>query len=334
MIKEFASSERKAALYFVLPEFRAALKELHSMKHPNVKILFPVKSFNDPKILSIVSEFTDGYDVSNANELESVRAFLREGQVVWSSSPYNQLLSEEVQFNDLNSSDGLTELQDFSRVALRLNPSFLKIKNRFGMAKEKVRKALEENAQLSAIHIHLSGIQNTYDDYVNLSHFVSEVIQGLGRKLHLNFGGGVSLLSSDELRAVILHFSELFSDHQIYFEPGRWVAKRCGMALGRVLCVEGKNITTSLSSVCHLRWNDTQFYLSFTTHQNPTGELADYDVLGPTCFESDKIGEIKTSEGVIKPGQFVLVNHVSGYSYGWNHSFNGVDAADIVYLGN
>lgn len=330
VIKEFISSDRRAALYFILSEFEQALQKLKSLESSNVKFLFPVKSFNHPQVLSIVARYTSGFDVSNENELNDIKAYLKSEHVVWSSSPLNNRIPG-VLFNDINSSTALG-MSDYSSYAIRITPDFVMENNRFGIASALAGKVIHENDSLRAVHCHLSGIMNKKVDFMKMLDEMVKLINPTSKKLSLNFGGGLSLLSFEDLKEITEKASLLFPEHQLYFEPGRWLSKQCGLAVGKVMANERNIITTTLSAACHLRWLDVDAEMGITS-PGGSGAPVLYHLYGPTCFENDKIGTITMPEGSIEPGQFLIINHVSGYSHGWNHAFNGVDKADVVFLG-
>lgn len=329
-MKEFISSERRAALYYILPEFEQALLKLKSLESSNLKFLFPVKSFNHPQILDIVARYTGGYDVSNENELNDIRPYLKADHVLWSSSPLN-IRIPGVHFNDLNSSKAFN-LDDYSSYALRITPDFVMENNRFGIESKLSAKFLQETDSLKAVHCHLSGIMNKKENFLNMIDELARLLKPCQKKLSLNFGGGLSLLSFEDFKEITEKASATFPEHQIYFEPGRWLSKQCGFAVGKVMACERDIVTTTLSAACHLRWLDVDAKMGITS-AGGTGKPVAYQLYGPTCFENDKIGTITMPEGSVSDGQLLIINHVSGYSYGWNHAFNGVDKADVVFLG-
>lgn len=333
-LKEFSSSGRKAALYFFIPEFKNALNELTALRLGNVKFLFPVKSFDYPALLELAALSFDGFDVSNENELMKVRKHLKPHHTVWNSSPFNQELGDEVCFNDLNSAFEVSKKVNFSDISLRLNPSFILKRNRFGIDPIMAMNFLKEKESIKAIHIHLSGITNTKQDFLQVIDYLKVELSLIKRGLHINFGGGFSQLELAEIKEIVDYASSNLFEHTLYFEPGRWISKRCGIALGRVLAIEDSIITISLSAVCHLKWLDTSFGITFLGSKSLSGQKRLFRIFGPTCFEGDLIAEVEMLKDSVCVDQIVLINHVSGYSYGWNHAFNGIDKADVVFLGN
>lgn len=333
-LKEFSSSKRNAALYFIIPKFKEALLSLKSLENEKLKFLFPVKSFNHPIILELVAGISSGFDVSNQNELDSVKPFLQDHHALWNSCPFNRAVSSDMAFHDLNSESGLQSLQDASRISIRITPSFLQPGNRFGLTIDKALMLLKKNPDLMAIHVHLSGIQNTKEDFFTLIHFLHNSLQEITKPLHINLGGGLSYLTLSDLTEVVELAKVILPRHSLYFEPGRWIAKQAGLAMGKVLAVENSNMTVSLSSACHLRWMDLSHDIIISGQKNSLGEKKTYQVYGPTCFEGDKIAQVELQLAAPLEGQLIMINHISGYSYGWNHSFNGIEEADVVFLGN
>jgi diaminopimelate decarboxylase len=331
-LREFISAQRKAALYFIVPELRLAFDQLSSLQSQNVKFLFPVKSFNHPTVLQLASEKLAGFDVSNLNEYRAIESFMRPHHKIWSSSPAWNFI-EGVEFNDLNSS-ALEGSLPWSKVALRINPDFIQIRNRFGMHEEKALKIMLEHPSVNALHVHLSGIQNVRSDFERAIEFFDRFSTEIDRPLHLNFGGGFSQLSFSELSAIVEEAKIRLPEHILYFEPGRWISRRAGLAIGTTLSIEDERVTVSLSGVCHLRWSDVNFNIALGNQGENSHEKIKYRIFGQTCYENDLIGEVLAPKGAIKFGDPIIIDHVSGYSFGWNHAFNGVDAADVIFLGH
>lgn len=326
-LKEFLFSARTASFYFVLPLLEDSLKKLKELETEKVKFLFPVKSFNHPKILELVSSFTSGFDVSNANEMRDVLPFLKNHHIIWSSSPYSAII-KEAHFNEASCAE--IDLSGYR--SLRIKPEFLQPQNRFGISPDKAIPLLINSTHLSGLHCHLSGLQITKEDYFLMIDHVKDYLAPLKRSIAVNLGGGFTRLTFEEIKEVTQRASAELPEHTLYFEPGRWISKNAGLAIGKVLSLEEEKLTVSLSAICHLRWSDQLYSISFAGSGQKINPHK-YEIFGPTCYENDKLGDV-TTDLKIAPGQPFILDQVSGYSVAWNHEFNGVEKADLVFLGN
>lgn len=329
--KEFIASEREAALYYYLPGIKERMEQLSRLQNQQLHFLFPVKSFNHPTILKMAGSLLHGFDVSNQTELEAVRPYLKKDHLVWTSSP----LSSNVQTSsslvcDISCSGHVTG--DATGRALRIKPTFLKKENRFGVTPARGKVILQQHPEIRSLHVHLSGIENVLTDYQELVEFYARFTEDLPGSYQLNFGGGFSPLSLAEIQSLVALAQQRLPAHEIFFEPGRWHTEENGLAVGRIVAIEDSYITTTLSSVCHLRWLGTRPTFHLPRRNTNQGEVVT-KFYGPTCYENDFLTSIRLPQHSLQENDLLMIDTVSGYSHGWNHSFNGVPKADIVFLG-
>ena len=333
MLIDFETNSRDACLYFIKSLIQEKLEFLKSLSDEKVNFLFPVKSFPHNTILELASKYAIGFDVSNINEFNLIQEYLNSNSVVWSSAPYfiDDLSSSCETYIDLNSLDLIDQIQDKSKVSLRLNTDFVRDESRFGLKTDEIVKILKSNKDIKAIHAHLSGVDNIIEDYFEILKEFKLISDEVKRPLVFNFGGGFSPISQDSIKGFVDVVKKELAEHKVLIEPGRWVARGAGFALGKILNINKKFVTLSLSPSCHLKWIEPKVNLSLVAKK----DLEKKDEImfsGPTCYENDLICSIQSDLSQLSIGDKVLIDNVSGYCVAWNHSFNGISQADVVFI--
>jgi diaminopimelate decarboxylase len=115
---------------------------------------------------------------------------------------------------------------------------------------------------------------------------------------------------------------------ELVIEPGRALVEGAGFACGRVLLARDAGDrplrVVELSRICHLRWSQVELVV-----ERP-GEGESTLFVGPTCFEDDVLGDWLTEPPAV--GDMIALRNVSGYAVGWNTTFGGVAAAEILLI--
>ncbi len=331
-LADFLGHERKTALYYDMAVMNDRMSFLEALSHSSLRFLFPVKSFPSPQVLGAIAPHTGGYDVSNEVELALVIPWLKEGDVLWSSSPFVWTPQEErLLYMDVG--DPNLSVRGKGIKSLRLSTDFLGTPpSRFGVSLES-RGWLDPSVR--AVHCHHPGEHSSSALFRRLVGTLAEVLRDAPHVESVNLGGGFFRFSQSEMHEAASLASAAFPGRAIFLEPGRWIAKDAGACLGRVLAVGEKNgglvVTTTISRDCHMKWPNETYSVRLipmggASRRAPTALLA-----GPTCDETDRLCEIPAKDGVAV-GDVIAVCGVSGYSFGWNHSFNGVPAADVIMV--
>jgi diaminopimelate decarboxylase len=160
-----------------------------------------------------------------------------------------------------------------------------------------------------------------------------------------------------DLPAAFAEVRRSLDDLEIFVEPGRLYADGAGFAHGRVLArrVLPDRIlqVVELSRICHLRWSQVDLVhkglpraevravladpgrtatssASAVSRAPHPGEDTKVQLVGPTCYEEDVIGEWTVDPSQV--AERVVLRNVSGYALAWNTSFGGVPAADVVIV--
>lgn len=328
MIKDFRLFKRKAALYFDMGQLEKNFKFLCKFQNEKTKFLFPVKSFPHEIPITLALKYFDGLDVSNINEMNlAPKAF------TWCSSPYVETM-EGHDFVDINNISDLKKYSEHDCLALRVNTDFMWVNSRFGISGSMIESLLTEFSYIKALHVHLGTQENSVFDYQKISDFFVQIQSKFERPLHLNFGGGFATLDEEQITEVITYAQEKLPNSIIYFEPGRWLSQSCGYAVGKVLAIHNDHAVLSLSPNCHTKWLDQKLDVAFLKKggERAGKKITHLTLSGPTCYENDQLVKLENYKNTISVDDIVLIGKVSGYAHAWNHSFNGIDLADVVFL--
>jgi diaminopimelate decarboxylase/aspartate kinase len=326
-LREFISMGRRVCYYFSLKDLEAKFKELSYLETDNLKFIFPVKSFPNSVVLEMASRYLSGYDISNQNELNLLTKI--DSKIIWNSSPYYSHLEGVI--NDVNCVDDLKQAKSLKEISLRVSTDFLGHESRFGLNFSALNETLNKYPEIINLHLHFGGLKNSIDNYKAMITKLATLHER--ERLTINFGGGFAPLTIDQIKEIVNFATSTLPQTKVIFEPGRWIAAECGIAIGSVLAIHNKTIVSSLSPTCHLRWIDERANVSYQYRSSIVGSPSEnFKISGPSCYESDVLGSIKLDSKISMPGDHIIVENISGYSYAWNHSFNGIQKADLVFL--
>ncbi len=318
LIRLLLLSKSQSLYIYDLELLKSRFASITMDKPDNVSFLFPVKAFPHCKLLELVSEYFDGFDVSNENEFNLVKDCINDDHVCWSSAPYDTSYPG-FSYNKLFV-DGVSS-QRFNL------DSFLGQQSRFGLD-------LEQGITSSAIHMHLGFQNNTKDSILKCAEYIEKKCRN-SIVTEINLGGGFDFSSMSEMQDCVLDVSDILSDYKIYFEPGNWVTQGCGAIIGRILGVlkagNDFKVTTSVSALGHLRWSQS-IELSLKGLLGVKTKYERLQLFGPTCSESDIIADLYDGESSLNLGDFIIIKGLSSYSYAWRCDFNGIKAPDLVFI--
>lgn len=334
LIKMFILSDCESKLYFLKSVIKDNLEFLNNLQSDKIKFIFPVKAFPHKDILSLANDYLSGFDISNQNEYNLIKSF--DSKITWNSSPYplTNFANNKI-IHDLNSDFDLKYMQSkFQNCSIRLNTNNVNMKlthtSRFGINSDDISK-------FKYIHYHSGTEQNQIETYLAM---IEEVNSLNPENLELlNLGGGFTQLSKEEITTLVQEIEKLNINFTIIFEPGRWITNNSGIALGKVknytINSDKQYLITTLSRDCHLRWL-TNINISFHKGLNKEEHIAnskDYIISGPTCYEGDIITSISFNEEIsLNYNDIIMISNVSGYSYAWNTSFNGINKIEVELL--
>lgn len=336
-LKDFVAKERKASFYFDLNEIDKNLSFLQGLQDEQVQFIFPVKSFSRAEVLRLANQRLSGFDVSNQPEMDLIRSIKRDHATIWSSSPILWSSGDLDIFMD-GAHLGVTWPAGVKRsLRVHMDDVALHPSSRFGTSLKTLAGDGLVNNKICALHFHHGdeGTSKVVLPFVIKK--IASLVKQLDQVTHINLGGSFGSLGQQEIADIVLLARQELPNKKIIFEPGRWLSRNAGFLIGKIEeinAMAGRGyITTSLSRDCHLRWHNQKFKLSFhpMNLNTPIG-CSDVVVGGATCHEADTIGTIQNSNLKLSVGDLVVVSDVTGYSLAWNHSFNGIAAADVVFM--
>jgi diaminopimelate decarboxylase len=334
LLKLFLLGKDESKIYYQKNIIEDRMNFLNSISSEKVKFIFPVKAFPHKDILEKAASKLYGFDISNPNEYNLVKSF--QSDLIWNSSPFPlvQFANNKI-IHDLNSKFDLENMKEkFQNYAIRINTDHvnedLSHHSRFGINSSDLQDC-------SYIHYHSGTEKNQVDTYLKM---IDEIVALNLKDLKvLNLGGGFTHLEKEDILELIQKIEKQNFPFLILFEPGRWITNNSGVALGRVKNYthnSGKDyIITTLSRDCHLRWLNkikVSFHRSLAKEEL-LAKVKEVKITGPTCYEGDIITEVSMSEKIdIFYNDVIMISNVSGYSFAWNTSFNGIDKVKIELL--
>ncbi len=339
LLKAYLTQANENLMAFDIDVIVSRLKFLAYEKPNNLKVLFPVKSFAHPKVLELVNKHLDGFDVSNLNEYDLIRGHVTNSTLVWCSGPF--------QSEDMINLDIICDVSSYNKLltnksSLRVDPDFLstyKNKSRFGFSCKELSANKDLNS-FSYLHFHYASEQNTLNDYKEIIDYcVNLYSEKELDQLCVNLGGGFTHFSKEDFIELFDYIAQ-FSHMSFIIEPGRFISSHSGLLFGRVKDYFQKNlehyITVSVSSLSHLKWGCEKIgFSTFSANTSAKENLIDGSttshLLGATCSERDII--LKTNKRFsFSIEDIIMFSNINGYCVGWNHSFNGIEAADVSFF--
>ncbi len=329
-IKDFVLHSRTSCYYFNLSEIEKNIQALMSMSDERVKFIFPVKSFPHDEVLQLAARHMNGFDVSNAMELDLVKPHLKSHDIVWSSSPnvWTPAIGEVV----MDGAHLKSEWPKNTSRALRVSFSAGQFQSRFGTSLEQITADDLTRQGITALHFHHGEIPVNLPVMTQGLERLAKLVDACPQIQQVNLGGGFTGLTQAEVESLVASARRLLPQQTVVFEPGRWLCGSAGLLIGSVTETMPHAVTT-LSRDGHLRWQREPFTISMhPMHLSESQQYATIKFVGASCNEADQLGEISSREISVAKGDLVVVSNVTGYSLAWNHSFNGVPAADAVFF--
>jgi diaminopimelate decarboxylase len=329
-IKDFVLHSRTSCYFFNLTEIEKNIQALMSMSDERLKFIFPVKSFPRIEVLELAARHMNGFDVSNATELELVKPHLKPNDLVWSSAPqvWAPTMGQVVM-------DGAHLKSDWPKNtarALRVSLSAGQFHSRFGTSLDQLTAQDLTHHGITALHFHHGEIPVNLSAVTQGLERLAKLVEACPQIQQVNLGGGFTGLTTAEVGSLVASARRLLPQRMVVFEPGRWLCGSAGLLIGSVTETI-PHVVATLSRDGHLRWQREPFTIAIHPMQlSEPQKFSSIKFVGASCNEADQLGEISSREISVAKGDLVVVNNVTGYSLAWNHSFNGVPAADAVFF--
>lgn len=330
------------------------------------RILFAVKSFPLPEILTMARDIGVGFEVSNRQEYQLLPGDLS-GRTVSLNSPLRDnpgdFLSRGNRLNihlDAVPQQHLGRPPSGSSFCLRLSHKSLPVDpslliegdrpSRFGVTWETFLAAtpLFQEGVLSGVHVHNGSEVNTAEFYrAALKLIISASREHDMALSYVNLGGGLHPIPQAELEQLLRDLHSIAGELPVFIEPGHVLCRDAGFLLTRVHELRpfggGRfHVTVDASYDCHAKWSHPSWELPADLgivklpHQEIPAPRPGFQILritGPTCYERDQLGIFclpeRSPTPPLKPGDPILLSNINGYSYAWNTGFNGVPPARL-----
>jgi diaminopimelate decarboxylase len=299
---------------------------------PGFTTLFAAKSFPHPEVRALCGRVFDGFDVASVGEAREVH-----GRVISIADPTGQTVDAKCErlIVVCETVEQVARAPARAEIAIRVSMSITgrdpavgavessgHRRSRFGVETREAITALRAaaGARPVGLHVHHGPVAATSSERFLAT--ARAVLALADFEPHfLDLGGAWHAIGDipralGEIRAALAG--------ELIIEPGRAVVEGAGFACGRVVAtrlLDRPLCVTDLSRICHLRWSQVELVV-----ERP-GSGASTLFVGPTCFEDDVLGE-----WVTEPSERVILRNVTGYAVGWNTSFGGVPAADVLLV--
>jgi len=372
LLESLRSNYPGPCLIFDLAALRDAADALARIGQAcGVRFIAAAKALPAPSLLDMAVHAGDGFDVSNVGELRRLRDWSRAGgstlRIPYVSMSGPALLSGAgadaadrcvdclsinvetyTQLAALDSLSGwATEVEIGARIGLELPapasgaPCAM---SRFGFSEHDPAglAAIAAHPRFAVLHCHVEGDSRQPGSHVA----AASRLVGLARKLkaslrRINLGGGFRSESVSDIEYMCRQVRAIVpAGVEIIFEPGAWLTARAGYAFCRLLWTRDRpDLKATLAAVdlsreCHLRWTIPQL-LRWWGAPPPRETII---VTGPTCYEADHLGTFRCggSQFAAPAGDagWLLFGGISGYAAAFNTSFNGIERARVLAIGN
>jgi diaminopimelate decarboxylase len=323
---------RGPALVFDAARIEANARALAS---PGFTTLFAAKSFPHPVVREICGRIFDGFDVASRDEAAEVRA--RIISIADPTGSANDASCERL-IVVCETVEQVARAPARAEIAIRVSMSVAGRDPAVGAVESsghrRSRFGLETREEIAALyaaagdrpvglHVHHGPVAATSSErFIATARAVLALADFEPRFLDL---GGAWHAVGDLPRA--LREVRAALSGELVIEPGRVVVEGAGFACGRVVAMRALSdrplCVVDLSRICHLRWSQVELVV-----ERP-GIGPSTLFVGPTCFEDDVLGEWITQAALGDP---IVLRNVTGYAVGWNTSFGGVPAADVLIV--
>jgi len=334
----------RATLVFDLQQIERTMGRVaEAARAVGIVPLFALKSFPHPRVRELAARHLAGFDVASLGELReappvSILSIVDPTGAAIAHAPTTARV-----IVGCETIEQVRAAPAHAEIAIRVSASITERDPAIGALLEgsgrrRSRFGIDDRAQIAAlvraasgrrigVHVHHGPVTAT-----SAERFIATARAALALFDHepafIDLGGawhGITDLAAAfaEIRGA------LPSALEILVEPGRLYAQDAGFATGRVLSTRELGDRTlrvvELSRICHLRWSQVELVARVPR----PGEGRKVQLVGPTCYEDDTIGE-----WIVEPvevAERIVLRNVNGYALAWNTSFGGVPAADVVF---
>lgn len=312
---------------FVEFDLKKLEKNIENLKQKckNVIFIYPVKCCTNAKVLNIMYNKLDGFDVSNINEYNLIKNFDISKKFISATGPLSYTLIDNrkihVTVNNLEFyKEGLG-----IRVNFNSNDNFEK--SHFGVNYKNIDNTIRNNVQY--IHFHNSD-KRTVEKCECIIEEIKKILSCFPNVKYLNIGGHLEDLTENDGICYINTVRKIIPTNiKLIVEDGDFLFKNCGTMHARVIdskIVDGKQIVIlNFSKMANQRW----VYPTLKESQQEKISKYETSFYGCSCCEVDIFLETKCKKYSVNEN--LIFSNISPYSYEWNNSFNGIKKIDFYF---
>jgi len=326
------------------------------VKNAQCELIYSLKPLTLYPILSIISNFVDGFGVSSLFEAKLIQNLIKMQQTVHFTSPgmrKDELkeMSEycdHICYNSLSQWEScLNEKFDFTGIGLRVNPEISFINDerydpcrkysKLGIPINDLQKEFKKSpakfTNIQGLHFHTNCESNDFSQLLQVVQLIDRKLDGLLKKVDwINIGGGYYFDTpkniNDFYKAVDILKNKY--DLRVIVEPGAAFVLKSGTLISTVIDLfknDDKEIAVLDTTVNHMTEVFEYQYEPDIAGHTENGEY-EYILAGASCLSGDIIGEYSFNES-LNVGSRLTIENIGAYSFVKSNTFNGINLPDI-----
>lgn len=288
-----------------------------------INLLFPVKCCTNNKVLKIINKNNFGYDISNMNEYNLIKKYLK-GNFVSATGPLSYELLSVKYKNMIIVANNLNSFQEGMGLRINFNGNKNFEKSRFGIDYKLLSNDICD--KITYLHFHNSDKRN--EEKCRYIFDELEIILGKFKNLKtLDIGGHLEDLSFEDGINYLKNIRKIVPNNiEVNAELGDFLFKNTGTLYCEVVDVrEDDNVqlvTLNFSKMANQRWA----YPYYNDESNNKIKTIFY---GCSCCETDTF--LETYSKKLKKYDRLQFSNISPYSYQWNIGFNGIEKLKYIF---
>ncbi len=342
--------------------FRDQFNRMKSLAPEGTLIAFALKANSNISIVKILAELGAGADVVSEGEIRvALAAGIAANKIVFSGvgktaqeikfaleKGIYQFNVESVPELDLINKIA-TAMGKIAPVVIRINPdvkpdTHAKIttggkENKFGIGLETV-KGLSHNdytaLNILGLSVHIGSQLNKLEDFSVAFANVKEILHVLAEagynisRLDLGGGIGIKYKVQDPAFPIAEYFDlvkELFSEYELIFEPGRYIAGNAGILLTSITYLKNEAgrlfyiIDAGMNDLMRPAIYDAYHEISPIKQAKPGSTKGLFDIVGPICESSDVFAK-KKEFPYLSEGTCLAIFSVGAYGRSMSNNYN------------
>jgi diaminopimelate decarboxylase len=222
--------------------------------------------------------------------------------------------------------------------------------NKFGLTIDEALRVYQRAAQLDNVQVvgldcHIGSQLTELSPFIDALHRLLELVDALADLgitiRHLDLGGGLGVHYREEKPPSIAQYigaiRKVLADRrlQLLFEPGRSIAANAGLLVMQVeylkstpehhFALVDAAMNDMIRPALYQAWMDIQ-----NVEQNTSGQLAQWDVVGPVCETGDFLG--KARKLALSQGDLLAMFGAGAYGFTMSSNYNSRGRAPEIMV--